>query len=363
MSLSSSFVRITGLVLVVVLAACSSDDDAPSDTSAPQPEAAPARFVDIESATFVVTSPVAGDAELFLVEGRADTAWTRLTFSSGLDNGAEWIPGRRSVIFHSARDGEAATDLDLYLLDVTADFADEETRHMRNADAVRLTDAPGADYLPAIDPEGARVAFVSRRAEGVEVAATSGHVYRLLITQPYSGGPAASPGEPEGGAGSLPLATRITETPINASLPPAWSPDGRALFFVRRTEEGTELRVIPAAGSSPGSGERLILADVNFNYTPLPSPDGEWLAYTAEGDDAARVVLMRPDGTESRALTQSGRVYVDQWLPDGSTLIVTSWDQEAERTDAMLLSVEDGTLERLFTGVARPSTGVAVRIR
>ena len=112
-----------------------------------------------------------------------------------------------------------------------------------------------------------------------------------------------------------------------------------------------------------GRGERLIHADADFNYSPVMSEDGQWLAYTAEDSVAARVVLMRPDGSERRVVTESGRLYVDQWLPDGSALIVTSWDPDAQRTDAMLLSLEDGSVERLFTGIDRPTTGPALRIR
>ena len=337
----------TALILFPVLViGCAEPDCADgAEGCATGGEIAVAPF-DLDAATFVVTSSVDGDSELFLVEGRADTTWTRLTWQAGLDHNATWVPGRRSIVFHSARAGGGdPSELDLYLLDVAADFADDETSRMRDADAIRLTSAPGPDYLPSMDPSGNTLTFISRRSEEGEVTGTGGHIYDVELDDAVSG------------AGT---AQRRTAISIDASLPPSWTPDGREILFVRRTANGTELRAMPAVGQ----GERLILADANFNYTPVQSPNGQWLAYTAEDSDAARVVLIRPDGSERTVILDTGSHYVAGWTPDSRHLLLTRWDAAAERVDAMVM-LADGSAppEMLFTGSDRPASGLALRGR
>ncbi len=345
--MSNQSLRTALLLFAVVAFGCAQPDcaDAEAGCGAEEGETAVAPF-DLDNATFVVTSSIDGDSELFLVEGRADTAWTRLTWTPGLDHNATWVPGRRSIVFHSARDGGGEpAELDLYLLDVAADFADDETSRMRGSDAIRLTSAAGPDYLPAIDPSGNTLAFISRRAEEGEVTGTGGHVYDIEL---------------DAAADGTGTARRRTAVPIDASLPPSWTPDGREILFVRRTADGSELRAMPAVGQ----GERLILADSNFNYTPVQSPDGQWLAYTAEAGDASSVVLIRPDGTERTVIHSTGSHYVAGWTPDSRHILLTRWNPEAERVDAMVMPADGSSPpERLFTGSDRPASGLALRVR
>lgn len=335
------------LILLPLLAFGCAQVECPGDDSCEMSgtETASPAF-DLEMATFVVTSSQDGDSELFLIEGRADAEWTRLTWSVGLDHNAVWIPGRRSIVFHSARNGAGdPSELDLYLLDVAAEFADDETLQGRDQDAIRLTDAPGPDYLAAVDPTGNTVTFVSRRAEDGEVSATGGHIYDVGLDAAAAGNATAR---------------RRTSISIDASLPPRWTPDGREILFVRRTAEGTELRAMPATGQ----GERLILADANFNYTPAQSPDGQWLAYTAENSEGSQVILIRPDGSDRRVLHETGSHYVAGWTPDSRQVLLEGWDPAAERVDAMVMPMDGSSApERLFTGSNRPSSGVAMRVR
>jgi Tol biopolymer transport system component len=118
---------------------------------------------------------------------------------------------------------------------------------------------------------------------------------------------------------------------------PAWSPDGTTIAFVRavRTSPDTaridvpaDIYTVPASGGTalplPGaSGE-------GFNYYPVYSPDGKWLAFTHHttgkdtyADDAADLYLV-PAGGGQRILLRANRTdFADSWpswSPDGQWL-------------------------------------------
>ena len=267
----------------------------------------------------------------------------RLTQHPGLDAGARWSPDGRWLVFHSDRTSGTGRDLDLFLADP------------HRPDAVQgLTDSPGFDYLPDVSPDGRRIAFLSRRPTPESPQGTDGHLFVQDV---------------EGGDG-----IRITRDPVSASLGPRWTSDGGALLFARRmgSDGPTRLLRIPipeavAPGDDPAGGSEVeLVADTFFNYTPAPSADGRWLAYTAEADAGTRVILIRSDGSEPRILVSSRgegpRDYVREWTPDGRWILVDRWDRSSDRTEAWLLSVDRSAPDRpLLLADAPPVYGVSFR--
>lgn len=292
----------------------------------------------LDSASFVVTGVAEGHPELFLVRNRRDTVWTRLTAREGLDNSATWSPDGALLVFHSDRSATDAPDLDLFLVEPGS-----------GRPAVQLTFEPGFDYLPAFSPDGRHVAFLSRRAEIGYPEGSPGHIYLLALD----------------GTG----VRRVTRVPISASLGPAWMPDGESLLIARRLEDDgpTILSRVWIDLTVPrdepvGIREEVLVADAFFNYTPIPSPDGRRLAYTAEADGVAGVVVMDLETRQRTLLTDQGFNYVDGWTPDGERVVVTRWYPAFQRRDAWLLDPEGvEPEEELLQPVHRSASNVAFR--
>ena len=186
-----------------------------------------------------------------------------------------------------------------------------------------------------------------------------------------------------------------------AQIFPRYSRDGQWLFFCG----GPDVREVViwrarADGSAPAQVGPSV-AELEYDSDPSPSPDGSRVVYVAGGlirsvirvldvgtgvvtpldlpgvsprwspvadriayvDDAARVVLIDPDGGNRRILSAPGRSYARglDWSPDGQWLVVRS----AEKPMVVLIRVETGeTLPLPFSTLInepawRPATTAA----
>ncbi len=109
-----------------------------------------------------------------------------------------------------------------------------------------------------------------------------------------------------GGAG----ARRLSDGPFDVS--PRWSPDGGTLVFERRDLDGIETlqRLDPAQGGAP----RL----VTRGRSPVFTPDGRWLVYSARARGGLKLARIHPDGSGRRGFGSSGYQEVDPTVsPDG----------------------------------------------
>jgi len=134
---------------------------------------------------------------------------------------------------------------------------------------------------------------------------------------------------------------------------PSPSPDGTAVAFVCDGAGAPSLRV-----HDRGSGEERTL-DVGPDLVSAVrwSPDGAWLAVetAADGGERSRVTVIRPDGTDRRAVRgvgdgDRGAVSLDRWTHTGAVLAVT--ESDVETTTAWLVDVDSGQRRRLGSGHA-----------
>lgn len=190
----------------------------------------------------------------------------------------------------------------------------------------RLTrdgEGPSREFAPAFSPDGRWIAYVTWSDE------EGGHVVRARV--------------PEGRAPAPPPLRLTTRAGHYAN--PAWSTRGDKVAFVRgsglefrgrQPEEETwfEAAWIPAEGGEPRYVASLQLADsLRFHPQVFFSPDGERLSFRErvepeepDGDESARLVSVRLDGTDKKA--HLGLPVLGEAVPspDGRWLAFTSRD-------------------------------------
>lgn len=130
----------------------------------------------------------------------------------------------------------------------------------------------------------------------------------------------------------------------------SWSPDGTQLAFSGRTiYRGRTVSVVNA----DGTGERVL---DGFWTAVSWSPDGEQLLllgwpYDVGRDDIFDLYTMRPDGTDLVRLTADKFAeFQADWSPDGSQIVYTKGDSEAENANADIYVMDaDGSNVRQLT--------------
>jgi TolB protein len=183
--------------------------------------------------------------------------------------------------------------------------------------------------MPAVSPDGTRVAFASlaRKGGGIEVLTLASHAV-----------------------------TRLTS--VAGDIDPAWSPDGTRIAFARRLKSGAhQLMTVAAAGGTVTTlgggrgrrpdyapdGTRLVFqldgartgvailpasggAPVSLGTGTAPSwsPDGQTIALVAPVSRVPHLLLGSPDGGGRRDITHFTPVSQPAWSPDGTRLVVVT---------------------------------------
>lgn len=237
-------------------------------------------------------------ADLWLVEERGER---RLTADPAADYAPAWSPDGRRLAFLSRRTGTPQ----VFVL------------HAGGGDAVQVTDIAGGVMALAWSPDGTRIAVLALRESGTD-GSKQPYVTDRLLTRRDGREGYRRPGAPQ--IAVVPADGRaeegvlwLTEHEFGAG-PPVWSTDGRTILFSAAWESeealalgDTEIHAVAADGSA--SPQRLT-SRFGPDDNPLPSPDGQWIAWTGF-DDAEPPVsyrpdelyVMRADGSEQRRLT------------------------------------------------------------
>jgi TolB protein len=191
---------------------------------------------------------------------------------------------RPDLLFVSTRDGDYA----IYAMDV------DGARQKRLTPTEVDTSSPAGLFFqidPAWSPDGATIAFASRRAGTLDI-------YVMQAD----------------GTGTRRLtAKRVDDTH------PTWAPDGRQIAFKR----AEDIYVMNADGTSAHAVSHAMGSDSD----PAWSPDGKSIAFTRRrsGTQEREIWVMRPDGSDARRLTSLRGVSINPaWSPDGSQIAFAS---------------------------------------
>ena len=224
--------------------------------------------------------PEAGTPDSDVYVMRADgTNIRRITTDPANDNDPSWLPDGQSLVFSSDR----ASRGDLYRVRVADGHTDRLT-----------TNFVGRAIMPAVSPDGAKVAFAAQTLRLGEFWVFQVHM--------------------------LDLASGRTE-PLPASggaCWPAWSPDGRTLYNVQLEREPS---IIQRRDMSNGA---LALAHANpalWSYYPRVSPDGQWLVVSLspqhhDGENWDLALVSTSDPARRIPLTTgAGNDWLADWRP------------------------------------------------
>jgi len=173
----------------------------------------------------------------------------------------------------------------------------------------RLTFDPSFDAYPVWSPDNSRVAFVSGRSSGdagilAKAAAGNGEDTLLLKTAAVYG----------------------------ATIPTAWSPDGRFILFQAGTigPTSTDIFALPLdAGQKPFSVVRGPAADTMATF----SPDGRWIAYVGAESNEQQVYVQPFPATGGHFQISKSGGNQPRWRGDGRELFFVARDGTMMATD------------------------------
>ncbi|HVO56255.1 MAG TPA: winged helix-turn-helix domain-containing protein [Dongiaceae bacterium] len=368
----------------------------PMVTLVPDPASDPAISPDGQWVAFRRNSYTPGAAGIFVV-GRDGETRAQITNNPG-DSNPAWSPDGKYLAFSRistfeygiyvvpaaggtpksiCRDprkkrGELAWTPDgkfiAYSGDSTSGGAQIFLISVENSSIEPLTQPPGQDrdWGPAFSPDGKRLAFVRGNGAGfpeeIFVAAANGGEAQQLTTQ----------------RGAI-------------IGPPAWSEDGRTIFFASTRDGDPALWKIASAGGPAervrGTGDStwhpsiaaktgtlvvqkitrasgisrldlpsdakqhsqttIITATNGRNEGPQPSPDGKRLAFMSDRAGSLEIWVSDADGSHATQLTNLDSCGTPRWSPDGKWIVFDA--TAAGRVNVYVVSASGGKPRALLS--------------
>ncbi len=215
-----------------------------------------------------------------------------LTTYSGNESEPALSPDGKQIAF--AWDGPNRDNYDIYV------------HLVESGAALRVTSDPAPDHAPAWSPDGQQLAFL--RNDAIYLVPSIGGVERKLA--------------------QLPRGTQFQN--LSAPISISWSSDGRFLTFNSNEDGAPAIWVV-----SIDSGEKHSVSKPPKGYymevSPAFSPDGRALAYIRARDTYSRAVVVQdmsrdgnPLGPEREITPYDRRLEQLAWQPDGRALIVAA---------------------------------------
>ena len=208
----------------------------------------------------------------------------QLTDGDWDDGTPSWSPDSARLVFSSSRHDDRDYDLvsDLWVVPAEGGIARQ------------VTPGRGPCDNPAWSPDGRLIAYT-----GNEYALDIGRNNRIFVISPDGG-------EPRGLTDGLDR----TCTPFFGAIGPAWSPDGRSIYFGIEDQGDVPVYRVAVDGSAAPS---LIVGGTRQVTGLSIAADGRTIAYCAMNPvEPAEVFIASADGSDERRLTDLNHALKDE---------------------------------------------------
>jgi Tol biopolymer transport system component len=327
--------------------------------------------------------------ELWTIPSAGGTARKLISDESNIQ-GVAWMPGSREIVYSSdvggfwnlwrvpAEGGKArpvpnTADGRSLAISATAPPRLAFALETRNIDIWRMAVPEGvpkkiiastrADWSPRYSPDGSKLVFMSDRGGTPQLwwADSDGSHQRVLLTDTFAGAPRWSPDgsqiafdtkgdiavvSAEGGERKL-----LTQGPMFDARP-AWSRDGRWIYF-RSNRSGTmQIWKMPAEGGTPTQTTR------EGAWEAMEAPDGKRLYYIK---DRSAPGLWSVPVTGGEAQLVASNVRISWWTPAGDDIYYVDFSVRPPAIQQMNLKTRAvrtlRTVENLWPDFSPSMTG------
>jgi len=110
--------------------------------------------------------------------------------------------------------------------------------------------------------------------------------------------------------------SRLTDS-SGIDVSPTVSPDGRRLAFVSDRGGTPQIYVMDSRGGDVGRNARRITFEGDYNTSPAWSPRGDLIAFVGRRAGGLQIFTITPDGEGLTRLTDGGKNDTPAWSPDG----------------------------------------------
>ena len=238
-------------------------------------------------------------ADVFILRGPGDSNPLQLTSAEGQHRHPSWSPDLKTIAYArwtNCSMGQCA-DEKIYL----DDLSDPDPPTPR----VGFDSSSVKDDRPAWSPDGKRIAYESEVTDG------SGQM-DILVARIDENLQTVS-------------VVNLTNTPTVIEGKPAWSPDGKWIYYSRRGSMSTDDDIVRERSNDTTPTPQLMVFSGSPEYQAAISPDGHHICYTkgafgSANADVFVATLTPPFGSEGATdiSDTSAGAYNCEWSPQGN---------------------------------------------